>query len=333
MLNKLFSFFLLVLFCVGCDNAGKPKIGVSFGTGHSKRWPVEIEAMKKRAEELGITIEIRHNQTDTPKTQAEDCIEMIDSGIKALILVPRDIHKNDEILAYAKEKNVKVISYARTVMGENIDLFIGYDVYKIGQNLGLHLTEKVYRGNIAILKGDPNDINAIYLYDGALKHIRPLAAQGNLNIIMDEYINRWSPELAKEKLKEAIKRNHYKIDGVFAENDRLAGAAADAVRELGIRNHVVIVGMDADINATRRLVRGTQDATVYMNLKDMAHTAVNEAYNMATNKKKNANSTYDNESDFKIDAYLINGKIITRENLDKLIIEPGIFTREEVYGN
>lgn len=43
--------------------------------------------------------------------------------------------------------------------------------------------------------------------------------------------------------------------------------AAAAVQELGLKNHVIIVGMDAELAAVKRLVAGTQDATVYMDLK------------------------------------------------------------------
>lgn len=50
-------------------------------------------------------------------------------------------------------------------------------------------------------------------------------------------------------------------------NDGLAGGAAAAVQELGLKNHVIIVGMDAELAAVKRLVAGTQDATVYMDLK------------------------------------------------------------------
>lgn len=224
-------------------------------------------------------------------------------------LIPRDARKANEILAYAKKKNVKVISYARAVMGEDIDFFVGYDTYRIGQSLGLHLTEKTYKGNLAILKGDKNDFNSPLLYDGAMISIRPLVERG------------------------AIHKNDYKIDAVFAHNDIFAGAAAEVVKELGIKNPVIITGMDAEIPALKRLLEGTQDATVYMDLKSMAYTAVNEAYNMATKKKPNVNSEFDNESKFKIDAFLINGKLITRENIDRVLIAPGHFTHEQIYGN
>ena len=327
MPKRLLCCIFLVLMCVsGCDDAPKPKIGISFGVGEAKRWPAEKGYMEERAQELGMEVETRFNKADAPKTQMQDCFELIDSGISVLILIPRDARKANEILAYAKKKNVKVISYARAVMGEDIDFFVGYDTYRIGQSLGLHLTEKTYKGNLAILKGDKNDFNSPLLYDGAMISIRPLVERGAIHMILDECVNGWSVELAKRILTDAIIKNDYKIDAVFAHNDIFAGAAAEVVKELGIKNPVIITGMDAETPALKRLLEGTQDATV-------AYTAVNEAYNMATKKKPNVNSEFDNESKFKIDAFLINGKLITRENIDRVLIAPGHFTHEQIYGN
>ena len=328
----LFCILCPLLLLGGCETAPPPKIGISFGVGEATRWPAELGYMVEGAKVLGMRTDVRLNKTDKPKTQTEDCFDLINSGIAVLILVPRDARKADEILAYAKSKNVKVLSYARAVLGENIDFFVGYDTYKIGQTLGLHLVEKVYKGNLAILKGDRNDFNTALLYTGGMKFIQPLVDQGDLKLILDDYVDGWSPAAAKAMLKEAIAKSGGTLDAVFAPNDLLAGAAAEAVQEMGLKNHVVIVGMDAELAAVRRLARGTQEATVYMDLKAMAYTAVNEAYNLAVDKKNSINSKFNNDSDFKIDAYLINGKLITRENLDALLIDSGVYTREQVYG-
>ena len=332
MLKKLLCCALLLFLCAGCNNSSKPKLGISFGVGDSKRWAFEMSVMTERARQLGMDVDARLNKTDIPKTQTEDCIEMMDNGISVLILVPRDSSKTDEILAYARTKNVKVISYARLIMERDIDFFVGYDTFRIGQELGSHLTEKAYKGSIALLGGDPNDFNVPLLHDGSMRFIQPLVDKGDMKIILDEYIDDWSPELAKKALTEAIRKNNYQIDAVFAQNDRLAGAAAEVVSELGIKNHVVIVGMNAELPAIRRIVKGTQDATVYMSLETIANTAVNEAYNLATGRKPNVNTAFDNKSGSKIRSFLINGKIITRENIDKMIIAPVIYTKEEIYG-
>lgn len=333
MLRVLSCCVLLGALCLaGCGEGPPPKVGISFGVGEAARWPKEVGFMLDRAKALGLEAEVRLNKTDTPKTQLEDCKEMIDNGIAVLILVPRDAHKAEGILNYAKKKNVKVISYARAIMGEKIDLFVGYDTYRIGNSLGLHLTEKVYKGNIAFLKGDKNDVNSALMHDGGMTHIRPLVEQGDMKVILDENVPDWSAEAAKKLLTEAIMKNDYKVDAVFAQNDVFAGVAAEVIKGLGIETPVIITGMDADLGGARRIVAGTQDVSVYMDLKDMAYTAVNEAYNLAVKKKPTVNSHFNNESDFKIDAYLINGKIVTQSNLDMVLISTGVYTREQVYG-
>lgn len=322
---------LLLLSLNGCeDESRKVKIGVSISVGGAARWQKDMAFMEKRAKELGADIELRLNLPDSPKTQTEDCLEMLSNGIDVLILTPSNVHKVDQLLTYAKQKGVKVVSYARAAAGGNVDLFVGYDCYKIGQSMGQHLSEKIYRGDIILLKGDENDFNTPLLYYGAMKYIKPLIESGDLKPILDVYVPKWSPAEAKRLVKEAVAANGNRVDAIFASNDRLAGAGAEALKELGVGNHVVITGMDAELAAVKRIIAGTQDATVYMDLKELAYAAVDEAYNIATEKRVNVNSELGNSTD-KINAFLINGKVVTRENIDKVLIEPGHFTKEEVY--
>ena len=308
MLKKWLSCIcaaILLLGLGGCeDNSRKVKIGVSIGAGGAARWQKDMAFMQERAKALGADIELRLNLPDSSKTQAEDCLEMLSDGIDVLIITPNNTRKVDDVLMYAKQKNTKVVSYARAVMGGSVDLFVGYDCYKIGQNMGQHLTEKVYHGDTIVLK---------------------------LNMVLDAYVPKWSPAEAKKLVKEAVAANGNRIDAIFASNDRLAGAAAEALEELHVTNHAVITGMDAELAAIKRILAGTQDATIYMDLRELAYAAVDEAYNLATKKKVNVNSELGNDGSNKINAFLINGKVVTRENINKVLIEPGHFTKEDIY--
>ena len=154
----------LLLGLGGCeDSSRKVKIGVSIGSGGAARWQKDMAFMEERAKALGADIELRLSLPDSPKTQTEECLEMLSDGIDVLIITPSNTRKVDDILMYAKQKNTKVVSYARAVMGGSVDLFVGYDCYKIGQNMGQHLTEKAYHGDIIVLKGDVNDFNTPFL--------------------------------------------------------------------------------------------------------------------------------------------------------------------------
>lgn len=328
-----FMFCALVLGLMGCEKEKpKPKVGVSFGVGVASRWQKEKTFMEERAAQLGMDIEARLNLSDNSRTQTEDCFEMIASGIDVLIYTPRNVRSVDEVVTYAKQHNVKIISYARAAMGQSVDLYVGYDTYKIGKSMGQYLVEKVYRGDIIVLRGDSNDFNATMINYGAMKHIKPLIDKGDFRLVAEVHVPDWSPDAAKNIVRQALLNNGKKIDAIFAPNDKLAGASVEVLQELGITHPVVITGMDAELAAIKRIAAGTQDITVYLDLRDLAYTAVDEAYNLATKKKVNVNSEFDNESTKKINAYLVNGKVVTKENIVKILIEPGYFSREQVYG-
>lgn len=333
MKNKLISILCCcLLFISGCTQKKTledVKIGVSFGVGEAIRWVNEERFMKERASELGVQIESRLNKYDKPKTQVEDCKELIDSGIDVLILIPRDANHVEEILQYAHDKDVEVISYARIALGVDIDLFIGYDSYKIGQMMGQFLTEMVIQGDYIILSGDENDNNAKLLYDGAMRYIDPL--RDEINILYEGPVANWSTDTAKDIVRKAISENGNHVNAILAPNDKIANACIEVVKELGVENHVVITGMDSDIDAARNIVNGDQDMTIYMSFSELATIAIDEAVHMAMNENVNVNSEFDNGSEQMIDSYLINGKLVIKKNLDSVLIDSGHFTREEVY--
>lgn len=334
MLKKIMyvaCMIVAVLSAAGCGTSkGEVKIGVSFGVGGAARWPQEQQYMEARAKELGAEIEVRLNQTDEPKTQTQDCFEMIDSGIDVLILTPRDVKNVKEIVEYASKKKVKVINYARVSLGEKMDLFVGYDSGRIGQTMGQYLSEKVYEGDYILLRGDPGDNNATLLYEGAMRYIDPLGDK--INIILDGPVPGWSADEAKQMVLEAVKKNGNKVDAILAPNDKLAGACIEALQELGVTEHVAISGMDAELDAVKRVAEGTQDLTIYMDLEELSRIAIDEAYHMATGQKVNVNTKFDNGVSGGVDANLITGHMVIQQNLDKVLIDSGYFTKEEVYG-
>lgn len=334
---KGYKGLFAVLLCLsmslyGCSSSDKQvKIGVSFGVGAAARWSMEQAAMEEQGKTLGVEIDVRMNRGDTEKTQQEDCIELIDSGIDVLVITPRDVNDVSEILNYAKEKKVPVISYARVITEGDIDLFVGYDSERIGQRMGQFLSEMVYKGDYIILKGDEGDHNATLLYNGAMRYIEPI--KDDLNVLLDAAVPGWSAEEAKRMVLEAVRANGNKVDAILAPNDKIAGACAEALEEIGIEDYVVITGMDTELDAIKRIVDGKQAMSVYMDLKELAYTAINEAVHIARGENVNINSEFDSGTGKPIDANLITGEIVTKDNLDRILIDSGYFTKEQVYGD
>lgn len=332
-MKKIVSFCLVIVFLLlpaGCGEQNKQvKIGVSFGVGPAARWPLELQYMEEKAKKLGVEIETRLNKGDTEKTQEQDCIELIDSGIDVLIYTPRNIYDTKGVIDYAREKGVKVISYARLVWEEKIDLFVGYDTNLIGKEMGKYATEKVYQGDYIILKGDKNDFNTQAVYDGMMTYVNQ--NKDSINIILDDYVSGWDAAIAKEMVKKAVQQNQNDVDAILAPNDKLAGAARQALVELGIQKEVLITGMDAELEALQRIACGTQSSTIYMDLKSLAYEVVGSAVTLIKDEKIEANTELNNGAKKDVKAYLINGEIVTKENLADKLKKMTISNPEDVY--
>ena len=330
---------LCILCCIallGAMTAGctKPtdsiKIGVSLGVGPAARWVSEQGYMEEYAQEQGVGIEVRLNKGDGEKTQEQDCKELIDSGIDVLILTPRNVNEVSEIIRYANSKKVPVISYARLVQNEKIALYVGYDSNKIGQRMGQYLSELVYKGDYIFLRGDLNDQNAIDLHNGAMRYLNSI--KDSINVILDADVPNWDPATAKTLVKEAIQANGNRVDAILAPNDKIAGACVEALQELNVTTPVAITGMDAELDAVKRILAGTQDITSYLDLRELATSAMVEAINLASNKPLNTNGEVDNQTEKPIPAHLVAGELVTKLNIDRILIDSGFYTKEEVYG-
>lgn len=321
----LFSFLLVGL--VSCNKKEPIKIGVAFGVGPALRWQQEIEYMEDYAKTLDVELEARLNNDEKKKPFVEDCKELIDSGINVLIVRPRDVNGMKDVVDYAHEHNVKIISYDSLIEGEPIDLFVGYDSEYTGQILGRYLAETVVSGDYILLWGDMNR-NVEDMYKGAMKYIEPL---DDVNIILEYGVPGWSTEEAKKVIKEAVSENGNQVDAIFAFSDPLAGACAEALAELGVETPVAITGMDAELDAVKRIVAGTQSCTAYMDIEKLAYTTIDEAINLASKQEVNANYQLDNKSGEKVSAYLLERQLVTPENLDRILIDSGYYKKEQVY--
>lgn len=314
----------------GCNaSQPEPKIGVAFGVGPAARWPQEIAHMEEYAKTLGVQLEARLNKDETVKPLDADCIELIDSGVDVLIIRPRNISSMGAVLDYAHEHSVEIISYDSLIENAPVDLFVGYDSEHVGQQLGGYLTELVTHGDYILLWGDMNR-NVEDMQRGAMKYISPL--EGQINILLQSGVPGWSPEEAKKLVKETVAANGNQVAAIMAFNDKLAGACAEAVAELGIETPVVIAGMDAELDAVHRIRNGTQACTAYMDIKALSYAAVDEAVKLAKGETVDSNTEMDNGSGTLVPCYLLARQLVTKDNIDRVLIDSGYYTYEQVYG-
>jgi D-xylose transport system substrate-binding protein len=129
----------------------------------------------------------------------------------------------------------------------------------------------------------------------------------------------------------ALKKARDQVVAIVASNDITAGGAIKALEARGLTGKVLVSGQDANLDAVRRIVQGTQAMTVYKPLSPLARGAAQAAVQMAKGEKVEGTSTVDNGMK-QVQALLLNPIPIHKGLIDQVLIGDKFFTREQVYG-
>src|SRR6476620_6259899 len=157
------------------SSAAKPAdslVGISMPTQTSERWIADGANVEKSLKDLGYKTDLQFANDDIP-TQVSQIENMLTKGAKALNFAAIDGTTLTDVLAKAKEQNVKVIAYDRLINGTpNVDFYTTFDNYEVGvpqatsllTGLGLmDASGKKVDGkgtfNVELFAGSPDDNN------------------------------------------------------------------------------------------------------------------------------------------------------------------------------
>jgi D-xylose transport system substrate-binding protein len=121
------------------------------------------------------------------------------------------------------------------------------------------------------------------------------------------------------------------VVAVVASNDTTAGGAIRALEKNGLAGKVFVSGQDANLDAVRRIVSGTQTMTVYKPLRPLARGATSAAVQLAKGEKVEGTSTVDNGLK-QVQALLLTPIAVHKDLVDQIIINDKFHSREQVYG-
>ena len=273
--------------------AGGIKIGVSLPTQREERWVLDREAFERVAGELGVEALIQIADNDAGRQQSQ-CENLISQGIQALIIAPHDADAAANIAVMAHEAGIPVISYDRLVQNADVDLYVTFDQYRIGQLMGEYVVRNVPGGNIVVLSGDPADPTCVPLKAGAMDTIKPKVDSGEYTIVMEQECRDWEPREALRHAENALTAHNNNIAAFIAPNDGTAGGIIQALAAQGLAGSVVVTGQDAEEDAVARVVEGTQSMTVYFDCAEMAEATLRAAVNMVNGQGSGATGVENN---------------------------------------
>jgi D-xylose transport system substrate-binding protein len=321
---------VLLLAAVDAQAAGV-KVGLSLPTQREERWVRDKQAMEAEAKKLGVDLRVQVTDNDAGK-QVAQCENLISQGIKVLILAPHDASSASVIIDKAAKAGIKVISYDRLVTDSTLDYtYLSFDNLKVGELQGEFITKKVPKGNYIVLAGSPTDNNAKLFREGAMKYIGPLAQKGDIKIVMDQFVKDWQPSEAQKLCEQALTANGNKVDAVNAPNDGTAGGCIQALAAQGLAGKVPITGQDAELAGAIRIVQGTQSMTIFKDTRQLGKRAIEMALDLANGKPIDTQGRTVHNGKKNVPSVLLTPYIVTKENLDAMLIDSGYFKRAQVY--
>jgi D-xylose transport system substrate-binding protein len=275
----------LVLAACGNDKPSTPGGGAATGkvgvilpdASTSPRWEANDRPLLKSAfDTAGIGSDIQNANGDKAKF-ATICDNMINEGVKVLLIVNLDSETGSACLKKAQGAGIKTIDYDRLTLGGGASYYVSFDNVGVGKLMGEGLKTCLDKdgkttANIVYINGDPTDNNAALFKQGYVEALKPLIDAGKYKLVGDQ-TGKWDATVAGTAFEQLYTQNSGKIDGIISANDTMAGGIIARLKANGLNGKVPITGQDASKEGLQAILSGDQCMTVYKAIKKEADAA------------------------------------------------------------
>ena len=318
-------FFALVAAppSLAADRSGELIVGVSWAYFQEERWKTDEAALASELRRLGARYLSADAQGSTEK-QISDIESLMTRGAHVLIIVPHDADAMLPAIALARAEGVPIIGYDRLIEVPGV-FYMSFDNREVGRIQARSLYALVPTGRYAFIKGSAQDPNADFVHAGQLDVLAPAIASGAIQIVGEQYVDGWLPEVAQRTMEQILTANQNRVDAVVCSNDGMAGAVVAALQAQGIED-VPVSGQDGDHAALNRVARGLQSVSVWKDARALGRRAAQVAVALGADTPAEqiagAIRWSDGPKGTPVDAILLAPVAITRDNLD-VVIEAG----------
>lgn len=275
-------------------------------------------------EQCGYDVFYANADADAQQQQ-QQVSSALAQGVDAVVIDPVDTAAAATVVNTAQSQGVPIIAYDRPIPDRPADYYVSFDNEAIGasiaQSLVDHLDETGAQGGVLQVNGSPTDAAAGLIRDGVSSVVDPSAYE----VLAEFDTPGWEPPEAQSWVSGQITRFGDEVVGVVAANDGTAGASIAAFRSAGVDPVPPVTGNDAELAAVQRVVAGTQFNTISKPIGTVAEAAAEVACAFAQGETPEPETTL-----FDTPAQLFEPTVVTRENLQEVIVDGGIYTAEQI---
>jgi D-xylose transport system substrate-binding protein len=294
------------------------KVGfIAPDTQSSNRWITsDPDAVKARCQQNNLNCSIQ-NANGSATQMATIAQNMINGGVKVLLIVNLDSASAAKIESDAKAKGVVTIDYDRLTLGGSASLYVSFDNVAVGTAQGTALTKcPETQGKSAVtyvdVNGSKTDNNATLFkqgYDGVL------SKQSGWKKVDDQWIADWDNQAAGTTF-ESMLNTHKDLNAVMVANDGMANSVITALKKQSLNGKVAVSGQDATVQGLQHILDGDQCFTIYKPSTKEAYPAIDAAAQLANGQIPQTNTTVtDTQTGKKIPAILAQPITITKANV------------------
>ena len=342
------------------DNAGGgKKVGIAMPTKSLERWNRDGSYLEEQFKGKGFDVSLTYSDNKIDQ-QVKDIEGLIADKVDLLVIAAIDGESLSQVLADAKEENIPVISYDRLIMNTDaVSYYVSFDNYTVGKLQGEFVKEQLDLDNAAgpfnieFTAGDPADNNAGFFFNGAYDVLKPYIDDGKLVVpsgqtSFDQVATKsWDTATAMSRFQNILGSNYSdgtQLDVALCSNDSTALGVTQAIStDYAGTNSVIVTGQDGDEANLANLVDGKQTMTVYKAVANEAVATLDLGVAILSGQTPDASlidnagwsfdcaydtSSYDNGTGI-IPSYLLVPTVVTKDNLQKELVDTGYYTMDE----
>ncbi|MGE5613027.1 MAG: multiple monosaccharide ABC transporter substrate-binding protein [Bacillota bacterium] len=334
----------------GGSEAKVKTVGISMPTKSSERWVIDGNSMVKEFEALGYKADLQFGE-DIIDNQIAQLENMITKGVDALVIAPIDGSAIGKIMQAAKDKNIPVIAYDRSILATpTCAYYATFDNFKVGvlqatdieKRLGLKEGKGPY--NIELFGGSPDDTNAFFFFDGAMSVLKPYIDNGQLVVRsgqMDMKVCstlRWDGGVAQARMDNLLSKYYTteKVDAVLSPYDGLSRGIISSLKAVGYgtgdQKMPIVTGQDAEVASVKSIIAGEQTSTVFKDTRILAKRAVKMVDAIFKGEKPEVNDekTYKSSDGTIIPTYQEEPVAVDITNYKEVLIDSGYITEDQL---
>ena len=292
-----------------------------------------MENLKKRG-----AIILLSEADSSPEKQVLQAHEMVNNGVKVLIMVSINQDVSAKIMDFAHKENVKVIAYDRLIEGCQLDYYVSansLDYYvstnskKIGELQASYLTSLKPKGTYALICGSKYDNNSMRFFTGQMTVLQPFMENGDIQVVYNIFTDDWSAAQGSLHANQILDK-YPDITAIIAGSDEIAEGVLATLRERGMEGIVMVAGQNAGLSNIKAIISGEQTCTILKPLKEMAEVTAEIATSIAFDRPLTINFTTESNGKALIKSVMIDAIVVNKNNIDTSILASGYYSTAQL---